>query len=358
MLGIRLEASISADRFATGSALLRLLAFGGVFWLALQYGRDARRARRIFYSIALAGAAYAIYGLIVHLTGARMILWYPKTAYFDSLTSTFVNRNSYATYAGLGLVATTGLIIDRIGRVLAEGLPWTETARRIITDLVGREWLLLGAWVAIATALVLTNSRGGFLATAGGLLTLIAAASAGSTLRVKPAIIAAALIVTAGLVFVVINGGRVLDRMENASGDFAMRASIFAKVAELTGEQPWTGSGFGTFAESFRAYRDETERVATARAHNSYLENAAELGIPAAAALTAAVAMGGVLCLLGARRRRRDAIIPAMGLAATVLVGLHSIGDFSLQIPAVAATYALLLGAACAQSWRSSAGRS
>ncbi len=53
----------------------------------------------------------------------------------------------------------------------------------------------------------------------------------------------------------------------------------------------------------------------------------------------------------GVRRRRRDVIYPSVGLAAAILVGTHSLVDFSLQIPAVAATFALILGIGCAQSW-------
>ncbi|KKM69395.1 hypothetical protein LCGC14_1451270, partial [marine sediment metagenome] len=36
-----------------------------------------------------------------------------------------------------------------------------------------------------------------------------------------------------------------------------------------------------------------------------------------------------------------------------VLVGVHSMVDFSLQIPAIGATFALILGIGCAQSWSS-----
>jgi hypothetical protein len=39
-----------------------------------------------------------------------------------------------------------------------------------------------------------------------------------------------------------------------------------------------------------------------------------------------------------------------MGDDATVLVAAHSAVDFSVQIPAVAATYALIMGVAVAQS--------
>jgi O-antigen ligase len=87
------------------------------------------------------------------------------------------------------------------------------------------------------------------------------------------------------------------------------------------------------------------------QAHNTYLENALELGVPAAAVLVLAVASLGVLCAVGVVRRNRDTIYPCVGLAATALVGVHAMVDFTLQTPAVAATYFMVMGAACAQSW-------
>jgi len=57
-------------------------------------------------------------------------------------------------------------------------------------------------------------------------------------------------------------------------------------------------------------------------------------------------------CAVGVFVQRRHAGLSAAGLAACVLVGTHAFVDFSLQIPAVAAAFALVLGAASAQSWR------
>jgi O-antigen ligase len=87
-------------------------------------------------------------------------------------------------------------------------------------------------------------------------------------------------------------------------------------------------------------------------AHNSYLELALALGVPAAALLMLALAAPFLRCLIGARDRRRDAVYPYIGVGATVLVAAHSAVDFSLQIPALAATYALIMAVAVAQSWR------
>lgn len=78
-----------------------------------------------------------------------------------------------------------------------------------------------------------------------------------------------------------------------------------------------------------------------------------ELGLPATPLLFLAIGALFARCLIGVRIRRLDAIYPSIGVAATVLVAAHSLVDFSLQIPAVAAAYTLLMGAAMAQSWSS-----
>jgi hypothetical protein len=67
-------------------------------------------------------------------------------------------------------------------------------------------------------------------------------------------------------------------------------------------------------------------------------------------ALFLAILWLALVCLRGVWVRRRNWIYPAIGVAATVLVGAHALVDFSLQIPAVAYTYALIMGVAVAQS--------
>ena len=66
-----------------------------------------------------------------------------------------------------------------------------------------------------------------------------------------------------------------------------------------------------------------------------------------------AIALIALRCLRGSITRQRDAYYPAAGFAIAVFAGIHSLVDFTLQVPAVAATFALLLGTCCAQSWSS-----
>ena len=87
------------------------------------------------------------------------------------------------------------------------------------------------------------------------------------------------------------------------------------------------------------------------RAHNTLLEIAADMGVPIAALVVVAwIAIFAVL-LRGTRIRRRDVIFPAAGLAVATLAVLHSMIDFSLQIPGFAIVALSLIGIALAQSF-------
>ncbi|MFQ5766209.1 MAG: O-antigen ligase family protein [Rhodospirillales bacterium] len=350
-LGADLDRHVTVNPYATGSALLRLLSYGGVFWLALQYCRQGHRAKQVFYALTVAGLAYAAYGLAVEFTGAQKILWFDKTSYLDNLTSTFVNRNSYATYAGLGLLCATGLLVRLVSEIHGSHDTRRERFRLILAAFVDHGWVLIVAWVVIATALLLTESRAGVLSVWLGLLTLFLAAAASRTMPFRHVAAVAAGAIAGGVAFFALSGGTVLDRLARTSTEEGLRPQVYELTLESISDAPWLGTGYGTFADVFRMYRDESVPSIVERAHNTYLENALELGWPAAAALFLAVAVCVLYCALGVRRRRRDAIYPAVGVAASVLVAAHSLVDFSLQIPAVAVTYSLLLGAACAQSW-------
>ncbi|MCH7487992.1 MAG: O-antigen ligase family protein [Proteobacteria bacterium] len=352
---------VTLDAYETRTALMRLLSYAGVFWLSLQYCRSADRARQVFHALSVAGLAYAAYGLIVHFAGLETILWFDKWAYRGHLTSTFVNRNSYATYAGLGLLCSVGLIVQIVTGNIRGGFSARQAARAILETLAGRGWLLIAAAFTIATALLLTHSRGGFLGSALGLVALLFAAGLSRPLRSRAMWGAGAVVALVGIAIFSLSGEVTDVRLARTSLDTEIRDEFNVITMRGIESTPGFGTGYGTFESAFRMYRDSSLPFSfsrtVAKAHNTYLENALELGIPAAAALIGAIAGLGFICLLGIRRRRRNVMFPIIGLAATVLVGAHSLVDFSLQIPAVAVTYAMIMGAACAQSWPSSGWR-
>ncbi|HYE00766.1 MAG TPA: hypothetical protein VEH84_15400, partial [Alphaproteobacteria bacterium] len=133
------------------AAALRLAAYGCAFWLALGLARGGDAAAPAA-ALALAGAVYGAYGLAVTLSGSHTILWWPKWHYHDVVTATFVNRNTFATWAGTCLLAAVALVLDP-----------ARPGRRAV-------WLLCAA--VAAAALAGSGSRAGVAATAAGLLAL------------------------------------------------------------------------------------------------------------------------------------------------------------------------------------------
>ena len=85
-------------------------------------------------------------------------------------------------------------------------------------------------------------------------------------------------------------------------------------------------------------------------AHNTYLEVFQGLGLLFGALLVAAVVLLTLRCVKGAMTRQENETIPCVAVGVAVLVGVHSVLDFSLQIQAIAITFMALLGAGVAQS--------
>lgn len=347
-LGVPTRGAISIDPALGWTALLRLTTYAGVFWLALQLGRDRDRARLGLKTIASAAALYAVYGLVMHFSGHEAILWYAKWAYIGDLTSTFVNRNSYGAYAGIGMICCLALAIQAFARFSVAIGPRLAAERLIVH--AGPPLLAAGA---LATSLMLSHSRGAFLAGVGAILALLAAMAAGRLASRRAVVALAAALAAAGGTVVTVSGDVTLRRLVTQTEIEGDRGHLYRLTADAVADAPWTGHGFGAFASSFRVYRDVSlpRPVVYDFAHNVYLENMMDLGLPAAAALLCAV--GGVawVCLRGLRLRRRDQIYPAVALAAATLIGLHGLVDFSAQIPAVSVTLAFLLGIGCAQAW-------
>lgn len=353
-LDLEIAGRVSLDPADSRSVVVRLLTYGGIFWLALQYGRDNQRAATAFLALTMAGMAYAGYGLLVLFSGTNMVLWLSKSGYQDVVTSTFINRNSYATYAGLGLICATALVMRFMANHVGGAGSLLERLYRNLEPVIARGWGLFLAWPMLLTAVLLTQSRGGFLSTLLGFLAFLAAIGARRSLTLTRALAIVVPFLIAAVALVQFSGSSTANRMLSAQADADGRTQVYALTLQAMKERPLLGTGLGTFEPAYRQYRSVEIKGRFQKAHSTILELALEFGLPGALLLFGSIAMLFVRSLIGSRVRQRDVIYPAVGIGATVLVAAHSIVDFSLQIPAVAATYALVMGIAVAQSWRRS----
>jgi O-antigen ligase len=148
-------------------------------------------------------------------------------------------------------------------------------------------------------------------------------------------------------------GGAVSNRFDVSGLADEGRWAAYRSTVRMIADYPWFGTGLGTFAWSFPAYRSPEISMwgIWDIAHNTPLELASEVGLP----LAGAVALGWMVTLAvllsGIIIRRRDAIVPLGALSVSLIANLHSGIDFSLQIPGYAMIVFALAGAGLAQSF-------
>ncbi len=358
VLGYPLAGAVSVDPAVSIGGAFRLLAYGAVFWMAAQFGRDRKDGRTILWCIVVVCVGYALYGLVVFSSGNRTILGYAKWAFENDLTATFVARSAYGVYTGIGLLTALALLIDTIGRSGAG-----QVGARRLAALTGSAstalYALVCASALLGTTLMLSHSRGALAATALGILAMFAALLARAEHRRRPIAMALIAVVLAGLAVMEISGGHLLGRiLANADRSFADpgfgRGAIHATAGRAIEAAPFTGHGLDSFRQVVYRYRTEnlvTSWVRIDKAHSVYLELIAELGYIGFSLLMAALVWILGRIGLGLARRRRDLVFPSLVLGSAVLVGVHNLVDFSIQMPAIAVTWSALLGVGYAQSW-------
>ena len=161
----------------------------------------------------------------------------------------------------------------------------------------------------------------------------------------------AAAVASLGLLFGIVGlaGEEILGRFTEADADAVNRLAYYRTTWEAIWDRPLLGTGYGTYADAFRAYNHPgTGTYFLDKAHNTYLQmmHGARL-----ARGRRAVCRGRAAGFQGPAGPRAG-LSPAVLVSCSVLVAVHALVDFSLEMPANAATYALLLGVGCAQSVR------
>ncbi len=290
----------------------------------------------LLWVIAISGAAYALYGVASFLIEPTMILWRDKTAYLGSVTGTFINRNTAAAYFGSCAVIWMLLILEDVRRRLPERrIEW----RRLSLDLraIPPRQILpqLGCLLICLMAMFMTTSRAGV---GLSLLALIVAFTLYLRKDLPPRTgiwisLGAGAAVALGLLQLL--GGRVSSRFDSQGLVDEGRIEAWKSTLRIIADNPWFGTGMGTFQWAFPPYRSPNISIRGVwdAAHSTPLELASEVGIP----MALLVALGWAIMLLvlarGVFGRRRDVIIPLAAAATATLSLLHSCLDFTLQVP-------------------------
>jgi O-antigen ligase len=147
-------------------------------------------------------------------------------------------------------------------------------------------------------------------------------------------------------------GGLVVRRLEIEGLTDRARLCVYEATWRAIDSNFWRGTGLGTFQDVLPSYRSPACNLYGYwdTAHNFFLEG--WLGFGAAFVVCTAFVYWKLLqtFVRGIRERQRLRFVPLACLCFLVMVTLHSLVDFSLQIPGVGVTVAATLGAGCAIS--------
>lgn len=353
----RISQSPEDDR----AAALRIAVPFGVFMVGLLLFSTDERATRALNILSVLAGLISVFSIAQFYIAPDRLLFDAKKAYLSSLTGIFVNRNTAATFFGLGLLLNFSLVETFLRKmnfrdllaVIAEGTALSP----VIEKKLWYAALHFALLCSTLTALMLTKSRGGigaafiavcFLLLLKAFRTSNKPSERPTTARRRPWV---RLIVGAGIcsaIFLIFFslGQRVLLRTQIQDtfedGRFCVMPSILSAVREHF----LLGTGLTGFSAIFPAYRDPVCGIIGAwdRAHNVYLEGVLTLGIVFIVSALIVSLWLTIVFVIGLIRRRSARFAGELGLSSLLMVGIHSAIDFSLQISGLAIFFAAMLG--------------
>jgi O-antigen ligase len=273
---------------------------GVLFWftaamialVATQLFQSARAAAQFRFWFMLLGAAVCLLDLLEQASRTSLYYWVIQSK-FHAVFGPFAYWNNFAQFAELALPITL----------------WAGLSKRHSSP---APYLVLAA-VEIG-AVVASGSRAGTMLVLGELLAVIGLAYARR--QDRRLVLGAALAFALSVLFVYAAGFDVLIKKLQENDQLAVRRSINQSSLEMIRERPLTGWGLETYVPVYRMFAHYDDGTYVNRAHNDWLQWAAEGGIPFAA-----------LMLVVSVWTFRPAVASVWGIGL-IAVCLHALVDY------------------------------
>jgi O-antigen ligase len=341
----RISSRAEIPPLAAGHFLLFATSFISGFFI----GTSRRNSDRLIWFAQYSILLYVIYGLAVFILAPNMLLWTNKVAYRGYLTASFVNHNTAATFVGAGAILWFCLAFSSAQSIRLSTIRMLLLNRS--NEAVALKFILRSAAALTCLfALLLTGSRGGLLCTSMGFLVAMMLMVVSKWKLPRWHIMA--FILTAFTLTIILVSR--LGRIASQSLIDDNRLSVYHSSIQAIKERPLLGAGAGTFPDLFPAFRNNDLWTwgVWDYAHSTLLEIAFEMGIPVAT-IIAVGALGSVFVVARAAAttsERADRRVLAAIAGIATLSYLHSIIDFSLQIPGFFIVFGILLGCGLARA--------
>lgn len=344
-----LMAPISIDTHTTWLGFIEAAYLCVFFCLALYLIDSKQKIRLLVYVILLSALVQALYGAFMILSGVEYSFFISKQAlhsHVGSATGTFLSRNSFACYLEMSLALGIGYMLS----MMTDGgnaRGWKGWARKWSDLLLSPKARLRLILILLCLGLVLTHSRGGnigffaSLTLAGIVFILLARKKPRATVIFLSSVILLDILLIGSWVGV----SKVMTRLENTSVQTEHRDEVYAATLPMVRDYWLTGTGAGTYFESFPAYKIPLLSGFNNHAQNDYLEILAEQGV-IGFSLLVSVVLFVLFVIVQTLRRRRSSIMLAMSfssLMGIIALMIHSTVEYNLQILANSSLFMLLL---------------
>mgnify|MGYP006280140613 CR=1 FL=1 len=346
---------------AARNSLIKCLTCGAIFLAARAMCRDRARARMLLYFFIGSGVVVFAYGLLMKVTTNSCYLgsYLKKVGVYapgsDScvMSGTFVNSNSFGCYCGMALVAAMAMLFAERRRAGPQPYGYGERDEDSwLAALTMHRLVMLAACLVMLGGLMFSASRGGVAATVGtaGLLVLLMLRG---LWRARPDVARYTLIGLALFAVVVLGiAGNAIVNKAVSGGDSTARIEIWTGCWRAIRASPWLGWGLGSYPDIYTIFQPENLTAPNDVAHSTPLEVMVELGIPMALVAYAIVLIPLGVALLGTLNRSpAHRYLPAAAFAVVLVPVLHSMIDFSLQMPAIGFVVSAMLGMGWAQAF-------
>ncbi len=342
--------TLSVD--GTRDALLKSLACAAIFMMARVMFHDRRWARLLIMMFLLSAAIVVTYALYMSVTTHSCYVgsYLKKMGQYNFATDrclasgTFVGSNNFGCFCGMAFVAALGLIFDgRRPRRSRHDAEYDEGDSSPIADwFSGRRVILAALALYYLGGLMLSASRAGAGATVVGAIILGSLLLRGHSRARRRWAVAGGVLV--GCLILAVAGGTFVHKFSLLLDSANINRPVIWRTA-IDGllKSPWIGWGLGSYSDIYTLNQSPALTLPNDKAHSTPLEFLSEMGVVGGLPALAVCLIPWGVCLIGALRQRERQITAIVFAVVTVAI-LHSLVDFSLQMPAIGFVVSALLG--------------
>ena len=321
--------TLSLDPSATQANALHFLFLFIFLAVSLIFLDSASRIRKVVALITIFGTLYAFFAILQSVLSPDKIYGIYERAFAVPFGS-FVSRHNFAAYMEMTIAIPLGLLFaGAVGR--------------------DKRLLYITAIALMGTALLLSGSRGGFIALIAEvamMLMLTMRSKTGNVVGAKIALAVILLLVIVGGSFFV-GGESSLTRIAETQADGGKaidRAYIWGVTLDIIRANMPFGAGLGAYGVAFTPFDKYSGMERVEQAHNDYLQVASDAGL-----VGLAIGAFFLFTLFKTGRKavavdntfRRGVGVGAISGIFAILV--HSVFDFVLHTTAISVMFLTLV---------------